>query len=141
MDVLVVESKPNDAFWISERIIALGHCVTAVKTVKEAANIADYFAYDLVVMNLNLSDADGIELIRYLKRAWQKTRIVAVADSGSDELELKARENGVIYYMPKPVDEDRLRNIVEHVAVRLAEEKNYHTNTRRFFHVRKKSEL
>ena len=116
MKVLVVEDDIEISRWISKHIKGWGHQVATVTTVKEATDVANRHIFDLVFLALHLPDSNGFELIPRLKRAWPEARIVAMTDINSRELELKARKNGVIYYMLKPIDKKSMKNIVKYVS-------------------------
>lgn len=119
MKVLVVEDDLEVSRWISKQIKGWGHQVAAVRTVREATDVADRHMFDLVFLDLHLPDSSGCELIPRLKRAWSEARIVAMTDINSRELELEARKNGVIYYMLKPIDKKSMEKIVKYVSERL----------------------
>jgi two-component system OmpR family response regulator len=115
MDVMIVESDRQSAEIIADKVREWGHRATVTRTFQQAAQIADQRAYDLMLLNPLLPDGNGLKLIPLLKRAWPQTRIVIVCASHSRALELEALENGVMYYMPKPVDITRVKSIVDYV--------------------------
>ncbi len=98
---------------ISEK---LGHRVERAGTGKDALKIAGSSNFDLVLLDIFLPDIKGYELIPELKKIWLEPKIIAVTGSNSRELELKVRNQGVIYYMIKPVDIKYLETIINYIS-------------------------
>jgi DNA-binding response OmpR family regulator len=63
-----------------------------------------------------LPDVSGDVLIRRFKDICPDTMIVAMTDTNSRELEIRIREQGILYYMIKPFEVENLRALLEHLA-------------------------
>lgn len=71
----------------------------------QALAIAEASAIDLVLLSMRLPGMDGCELARALKSRenMQRTPIVAVSGSDSRDDMLRARDAGVVWWIPKPI--------------------------------------
>jgi response regulator of citrate/malate metabolism len=70
--------------------------------------------FDLVLLDLSLPDTRPQTLILKLKEFQPEIGIVTMTASNSKELENEIRTLGIIYYMSKPVDEEALKEILDH---------------------------
>ena len=102
MKLLIVEdeSEINDLmcrFFKSE-----GFVVESAATYQEAfSNIFDY-EYDCVVLDLNLPDGDGLNLIQELKNKESKSCIIVVSARDSLEDKIEGLDMGADDYLSKP---------------------------------------
>lgn len=84
-------------------------------TGKKALRLCKEKNFDLVLLDIFLPDMKGYELIPEIKKAWQQSKIIAIADSNPRKLEQNVRKEGVIYYMIKPIDKKYFEITMEHV--------------------------
>jgi len=114
MKVLVVE---NDVY-LAESVRGLlkewGHEARLCARAKDAVRFFRTGEYDLVLMEVRLPDMKGEELIAKLKGLSPDTRIVTMTASNSREQEIRIREQGILYYMVKPLEAEHLRSLLEH---------------------------
>jgi CheY-like chemotaxis protein len=80
----------------------LVHQIETVATGKGLLEMDKTRTFDLVLLNFFLPDIKGYELIPEIKKLWPESRIIAVTEYNSRELEAKVRKEGIIYYMIKP---------------------------------------
>jgi DNA-binding response OmpR family regulator len=72
--------------------------------------------FELVLLEAFLPDVSGDLLIRQFKDIHPDAMIVAMTDNNSRELELRIREQGILYYMIKPLEVENLRSLLEHLT-------------------------
>lgn len=77
---------------------------------------------DVVIMEIVLPGADGIDFAKKLKKFNKKIRIIVMSSINSASLIEKAIESGIDYYMMKPVNYDLLTNKIEELASAGAEQ-------------------
>jgi len=75
--------------------------------------------FDLILLDIFLPDMKGYELIPEIKKFWPESKIIAVTEHNSREVEAKVRKEGVIYYMIKPIDNEYLETIINHISDKL----------------------
>ena len=87
--------------------------------VSEAADSAalkasfDNPAPDVVLLDLKLPDADGLELIPTVKKQWPEAEIIVLTGHASYELAVEAIKRGAFHFQEKPIDNKGLLNLVE----------------------------
>ena len=119
MEILMVGAEAVEAECIETITQKLGHKVETVKRGNDVLLLDKSKNFDLILLDLFLPDMKGHELIRKIKKAWPESKIIAITDSNSRELESNVRKEGVIYYMIKPIDTKYMESIIKHIANKL----------------------
>jgi DNA-binding response OmpR family regulator len=115
MRILLVEFDACLAESMKGLIGKWGHQTEECAGGKDALSKFRTCPYDLVLMEVDLPDMKGHELIRGLRRMSAETWIVTMTDVNSRELELQIREEGVLYYMVKPFEAESLKSLLDHL--------------------------
>src|ERR1044071_5294925 len=111
--ILVVDDEPSVTG--SLRLI-LGDAGTEVLTANsfaESTNILKQTAVDLVITDLRLSDASGIDLITHVKANTPDVEVILMTGYGSIDVTIEAIKAGAYYYLEKPYTPDRLFALVD----------------------------
>jgi DNA-binding response OmpR family regulator len=114
--VLVVEDDARLRGLVREALEATGHRVTAVGTGSDALLRALEGGIDLVLLDLNLPDVDGIEVARRL--ANEEVPIVMLTARGDVASRVEGLYAGAADYVTKPFE---LQELLARVHVRLRE--------------------
>ena len=118
--ILVAEDYNANQVVIRSLLTYLGHQVDIVGDGGEAVSAVQRTPYDVVLMDIQMPEVDGIEatrLIRELPGEVRNLPIVALtanAMKGDRELYLEA---GMSDYLSKPVDKEALRAVLSRVVV------------------------
>ena len=107
--ILLVEDDADALEVLSELLEAGGDEVSVSCTGTAVLALARLVRPDVVVMDLRLPDADGVDLIRMLKAADAATTIVAF--SGALASEPAARAAGADWFVRKPYS-DTLKQVL-----------------------------
>ena len=73
-----------------------------------AIRLARAHRFSLVMVDVTLEDMTGYELVNYLKAIDRRIPLVMTIGDHRAECEIQARQAGVIYYAPKPIEVSRL---------------------------------
>jgi DNA-binding NtrC family response regulator len=57
---------------------------------------------DVVLLDLNLGDADGLNLLPDIKKRWPDSQVIVLTGEGTLERALVAGQRGAFYFQPKP---------------------------------------
>ncbi len=117
LHVLIVDDE-DLAHALGKTIEQLGHKAEVAGCYKEALKKIAEVNFDLILLDMNLSNGDGIDFISEIRQSVEDLNIVAMTSDPNRELEQKLREQRVIYYMIKPFELDELRSIINHLSRR-----------------------
>ena len=92
MRVLLIEDDPNTAKSIEMMLTHANLNVYSTDMGEEGIDLAKLYDYDLILLDLNLPDINGYEVLRHLRLARITTPILIL--SGSDDTESKIRGFG-----------------------------------------------
>ncbi len=92
MRVLLIEDDPNTAKSIEMMLTHANLNVYSTDMGEEGIDLAKLYEYDLILLDLNLPDINGYEVLRHLRLARITTPILIL--SGSDDTESKIRGFG-----------------------------------------------
>lgn len=89
------------------------HVITANK-VEEAKQLGGADAQlDLALVDLNLPDGDGIELMTWIKSQHPGCQVIILTGHATIESAVRATQLGAFHFMTKPFSMDELVNVVE----------------------------
>jgi CheY-like chemotaxis protein len=102
---LVLEALVEQNFEADPRVIE------RAASGREAINAVAANGYDLVLMDIQMPEMDGVTAMRCIRQvaAARSTRVVAVTALASAESQRQLIENGFCDFLPKPVTADALR--------------------------------
>lgn len=105
-DILVVEDNAYSLELMSYLLSEHGHRVHGAATAEHAFGLVEVEAIDLILLDLQLPDLDGYQVLRVLRRkprlaTVKVVAVTAVAMVGDRERTLAA---GFDHYMPKPIN-------------------------------------
>ena len=109
-DSLVIRNK------VSDILKYLGHEVV-FNAINGKEAIKAYIKYkpDLVTMDINMSDINGIDALKYIKRINKNAKIIMVTSYGQEELVNKSIQEGAEGYILKPITNEKLKYIIEEI--------------------------
>ena len=108
MRVLLVEDDPTTSRSIE---LMLGHAslnVYATDMGEEGVDLAKLYDYDLILLDLDLPDMDGYEVLRRLRLAKVDTPILILTGSDDTENKVKGFGFGADDYLTKPFHREEL---------------------------------
>ena len=112
--ILVVDDNPSNLKLFTYLLALPGYTVTTAGSAEQALDVLGHLLPDLIIMDLQLPDVDGLTLTRQLKAdpRMRSVPIVAVTASAMKGDEEKALAAGVDGYMSKPVEKRAFRAMV-----------------------------
>lgn len=117
--VLVVDDEPHILRGLSASLNAAGYQVTGAATAEEALRAAAMRTPDVVVLDLRLPDASGLEVCRRL-REWSQVPVIVVSAHDAEEDKIAALDAGADDYVTKPYATGELLARVRAVTRRAA---------------------
>jgi two-component system response regulator HydG len=70
-------------------------------------------APDLVMLDLNLGDANGLDLLPQIKKKWPETQVIVLTGNTTVEAAVEATKRGAFHFLTKPFEFGNLQVTVE----------------------------
>ena len=119
MRVLLIEDEPTTAKAIELMLSAEGFNVYSTDLGEEGLDLGKLYDYDIILLDLNLPDASGIDILRRIKENDHlKTTPVVVLTTTDDAHEIKrCYELGCNVYITKPVNYESFANAIRQLGL------------------------
>lgn len=112
--ILIVDDEADIRDLLGQVLTANGYQVTAVASAAEALKAAQQSPLDLIISDLQLEDADGLEMIEELKAALPDTPVILLTGVLFDpEIVRDSLSTNVACYLPKTSSLARLMEAVQ----------------------------
>lgn len=85
------------------------YAIDLASTGEEARTLALVHEYDGIILDLNLGDRHGFEILQELRRAGRRTPIMLYSGKGDSETIVRGLDAGADDFVVKPVSNDELR--------------------------------
>jgi len=113
--VLVVDDEALIRWSLNERLSSAGY---EVHEAGDGASALNYFRdgaprIDVVVLDLKLPDADGVDLLKEIRRLSPTCRVILMTAFGTPDKLVDARNNGAYDVVSKPFNLDKMLQAVE----------------------------
>lgn len=110
--ILVVDDLPATREVLERHLRADGHEVYSAASVAAAIGVFDRTPIDLVVTDLRMPGADGMELVRHVRDHLRGTGVIMVTGFATVGGAVSAMREGVDDYLPKPFSDEELMHAV-----------------------------
>jgi two-component system sensor histidine kinase BarA len=113
--VLLVDDNQINLKLASELIRLWGHQVSEAENALEAMILFQREFFDLVVLDIQMPEIDGIELLKMMRseKVLDQTPTVAMTANILNNEPQRLLELGFNYYLSKPIDEEKFRSILD----------------------------
>ncbi|WP_108858660.1 response regulator transcription factor CtrA [Ruegeria sp. Alg231-54] len=108
MRILLVEDDPTTSKSIELMLTHANLNVYATDLGEEGIDLAKLYDYDLILLDLNLPDMNGHEVLRQLRIARVETPILILSGANDTESKIKGFGFGADDYMTKPFHREEL---------------------------------
>jgi DNA-binding NtrC family response regulator len=114
--VLIVEDEESERTGLAELVQAWGYRTETAKDGLEALDKVVAWAPGIVITDIGMPRMDGMELLERLADESNTVAVVLLTAQGSIDKAVDAMKLGAYDFLTKPVDFDRLRNILANAA-------------------------
>jgi DNA-binding NtrC family response regulator len=111
--ILVVDDEPSVTGSLELILSEGGFEVLTANSFAAATAILNRTSVDLVITDLRLSDASGIDVIKHIKKSTPEVEVILMTGYGSLDITIEAIKAGAYYYLEKPYTRDRLFTLVD----------------------------
>lgn len=123
--LIVDDSKYMVSFLAETALPALGYVPLVASTGNDGLELVASADPDLILLDFNLPDMNGMEVVRQLAAAGSQTPVIFMTAHGSEKVAVEAFRLGVRDYLTKPVELDAVAESIERALyeVRLRRDK------------------
>lgn len=113
--ILIVDDEPKMRRVLEIMLQQMGHATLSAANGREALEVYQANAVDLVITDLRMPEIDGIELISALQAAGSDVPVIVMTAHGTIETAVSAMKQGARDYLLRPFDVDVLELAVSRV--------------------------
>ncbi|MGH9327752.1 MAG: sigma-54-dependent transcriptional regulator, partial [Terriglobia bacterium] len=118
--ILIVDDEERQREIYRDILADEGYCAEAAASGESALRLLGQKRFDIVLTDLNLPGITGIQLLGSIQQADPTVAVVIITGYPSIPSAIEATKKGGYTYLEKPVDRDRLLEVVGEVFARMA---------------------
>lgn len=116
--VLIVDDEPDIRELLEITLGRMSLSTFAAADLASARKLLTEQSFNLCLTDMRLPDGDGIELVEHIQNQYSELPVAVITAHGSTETAIKALKAGAFDFVSKPVDLQKLRDLVN-AAIRL----------------------
>ena len=115
--LLVVDDSADNLAVISLNLQYQGYRVVTAGNGEDAVNVATQTQPNLILMDINLPGLDGLAATRRIREieGLHEVPVIAITAFGTEGFQRAAYDAGISGYLTKPLDFDRMNQLVAHL--------------------------
>lgn len=117
--ILIVDDSPTTLEVLRRNLEAERYEVFTAPGVAEATKVLDEAKIDLVITDLKMPGASGLDLVRLVRDNFKDTEVIMITGYPSIEGAVQAVKDGAEEYLPKPFTDEELLSAVKHALEKL----------------------
>ena len=127
--ILIVDDEA-DLRGLLKSILETDYVVTEAENGTALKKLFTGEAPDIVLLDLNLPDASGLDLLPLIKKSWADTEVVVLTGAATFETAVEATKRGAFHFITKPFDTQHLLVTLER-AIENRQQKESNNSLRR----------
>jgi CheY-like chemotaxis protein len=116
MRLLIVDDNPDTVASLAMLMRMYGHDVMTADSGPAGLEAALAHERDVIMLDIGLPSIDGYEVARRIRAHTAKPVLIAMTGYGQPEDQVKSKEAGFDYHLTKPVDPDRLQDLLAKIG-------------------------
>jgi CheY-like chemotaxis protein len=110
--ILIVEDEPAVRYLLGRALTDDGYSVTALGTAREALRAVQDVDFEVIIVDISLPDADGIDVIRQIRSDVPHVQVLAISGMMVADMLSAVRSAGAAATLLKPTTGERVREVV-----------------------------
>jgi two-component system response regulator PilR (NtrC family) len=117
--VLIVDDEPDIRELLEITLGRMSLITESASTMASAMNLLITRRFDLCLTDMRLPDGDGLRLVEFIQRQLGHMPVAVITAHGNTETAIRALKSGAFDFLSKPVDLQKLRDLVT-AAIKLS---------------------
>lgn len=109
---LIIDDEPDIRELLEITLGRMGIKTQSAENVEQATLLLSKHSFDLCLTDMKLPDGNGIELVKLIQEKYSHIPVAVITAFGSMEAAISALKAGAFDFVSKPVDLQRLRDLV-----------------------------
>ncbi|PIE41398.1 MAG: sigma-54-dependent Fis family transcriptional regulator [Gammaproteobacteria bacterium] len=118
---LIIDDEPDIRELLQLTLSRMDIETETAENLTQASQLLTSKTFDLCITDMNLPDGNGIEMVKFINGNYPQTPVAMLTAYGSMETAVSALKAGAFDFVSKPVDLQRLRDLVN-TALKLKKE-------------------
>src|ERR1035441_8942340 len=106
--ILVIDDETEIRESLAQLLELEGYETATAATGEEGLRSIENGLFDLVLLDINLADRNGLELLQHIKRDSPEIGVIMITAYASTQMAFQASKHGADSYITKPWDNDKL---------------------------------
>lgn len=102
--ILIIEDEPNLGHTLRDYLLNKDYDVQLASSVSEGRNSIKYKAPEIILMDINLPDGNGVDFAEEVLSSSPDTAIIFLSAQNDPQIRLKGFELGALDYLTKPFE-------------------------------------
>lgn len=119
LDLLLVDDETIVLQRLKPALTKIGCNVETFEDAKAALKRIDEKVFDIVVTDIMMPEVNGIELLEYIQKKSDRTKVIMITGYATEALAREAMGKGAFDIIAKPFRPDDLRNMIARAAAAL----------------------
>ena len=119
LELLIVDDEPIVGRRLKSALEKHGYEVEVFETGQSAIQRLKERQFDIVVSDVRMEDADGLDVLEAVKQSSSRTKTILITGYATVELAREALAKGAFDFLAKPFQPKDLRAIIEKAAKEL----------------------
>lgn len=111
--ILILDDEENLIFFLKSSLEEIGYSIHTATTIKEGLILVDKVLPDLLLLDLNLPDGNGLDLYKSIRAKGHNIPTIVISAHASVKAAIDALKLGVDDFIIKPFDLDELKIVIE----------------------------
>jgi two-component system response regulator PilR (NtrC family) len=118
--ILIIDDEPDIRELLAMTVRRMGLDAFCAESLDGARRMLEKRRFDFCLTDMKLPDGTGLQLIEHVQQHHEGMPVAVITAFGSIELAIDSMKAGAFDFLSKPIDLERLRNLVSN-ALRLGE--------------------
>ncbi len=120
--LLVVDDERSMRELLDYMLSREGYAITLAENGRRALDLLQANEYDLVLTDIKLGDLTGLDVLRAAKKKNPAVVVIMISAFATTETAVEAMNEGAFDYVPKPFDNDELKQTIANALERRTEQ-------------------